>query len=405
MRLVFLTPHFAPDVAPTGAVATRLVAELAERGHEIEVVTALPWYREHRIEAAWRGKLVRFEDTPWGRIARVHPFPVADKQSIFKRALAFGGFSMLAAQIAARGPNVDVVIAMSPPLTLGVSGWFAARRRDAAFVLNVQDIYPDIVTELGLLTNKAIVRGLQATERFLYRRADAVTALSLDQQRNVAGKVPSADVEVIPNFVDLEVIKPARKENSYRKEHGLEGKTVVMYAGNIGFSQALEPVIDSAAALTHDEDVVFVINGQGATRPALQAKAADLPNVRFVDLQPSERLGEVLAAADIHLVPLKRGLSQSSFPSKVYSILAAGRPLIACVDARSALADLIERSGGGVVVPAEDAESLTKEIRNLIRAPSDLQRMGKAGRRFVQTAASPAAVAESYESLFKRIAR
>ncbi|MFN2524879.1 MAG: glycosyltransferase family 4 protein [Actinomycetota bacterium] len=405
MRLVLLTPHFEPDVAPTGALATRLVSELGSRGHEIEVVTALPWYREHRIEPAWQGKIVRYEDKPWGRIARLHPFAVQDKLSVPKRAAAFVGFSLLAARIASRGAPADVVMAMSPPLTLGLSGWIAARRRNAAFVFNVQDIYPDVVVELGVLTSPGLIRGARALETFLYKRADVVTALSDDQQRNIASKASDTPVEVIPNFVDLDLIKPGKKENAYRKQHGLRGKTVVMYAGNVGLSQALDPVIESAAALSHDEDVVFVINGQGASRAALQKKASGLPNVRFVDLQPPELLPEVLAAADVHLVPLKRGLAQASFPSKVYSILAAGRPLIACVDSRSEIAELVERSGSGVVVPPEDAEALSKAIRNLTQSPDEVTRMGRSARRFARSTASPTAVANKYEGLFARLSR
>ena len=166
-------------------------------------------------------------------------------------------------------------------------------------------------------------------------------------------------------------IRPSENENAYRREFGLEGKTVVMYAGNVGLSQSLELVLEAAVALSYEPELVFVINGQGAARSDLEEKARGLGNVRFVDAQPFDRLPEVLAAADIHLVPLKKGLAAASVPSKTYSILAAGRPVIASVDPGSEITKLVERSGAGISVPPEDGEALTKAIRRFLDSPDD----------------------------------
>ena len=409
MRLAVLTPHFAPDVAPTGVVVTRVVEELARRGHRLDVVTALPWYREHRIEPGYEGRLVRHEDTPWGRITRVHPFPAEDKRDILRRAAAFGGFSVLAGIAGLRGgrarERVDGVLALSPPLTLGVGGWAVARRRRAPFVFNVQDVFPDVAVELGVVRSRPLIAAASALERWVYDHADAVTVLSEDLHDNVARKTRDATkVKVVPNFVDTGAIVPSERANAYRREHGLSGKTVVMYAGNVGLSQSLDLVIAAAGALAHEEDLVFVINGSGAARAGLERAAQGLRNVVFVDPQPAERLPEVLAAADVHLVPLKGGLARSSVPSKTYSILAAGRPLIASVDVGSEVARVVERSGAGVAVPPDDAEALTKAVRRFVEAPAEGAAMGAAGRRWIEQWASPARVAEAYEELFAALA-
>ena len=404
MKIVFVVPHFTPDVAPTGALAAKLVEEWAQRGHTIEVVTSFPWYREHRVEAGYEGRLTRLEDTPWGRIVRLHPFPAPDKTNLIRRALSYAGFSLVAAGAGARGGRADIVVAMSPPLTLGITGWAIAKARKAQLVFNVQDIFPDIAVELGAFDNTAVIRVARTLERWCYKRADAVTVLSDDLAANVAGKLGDPEkVHVIPNFVDTVAITPGERENSYRKEFGLSGKTVVMYAGNVGLSQSLEIVIEAAGALSYEEDLVFVINGQGARRAEIEARAAGLDNVVFVDMQPPERLSEVLAAGDLHLVPLKAGLASSSFPSKIYSILAAGRPLITSVDHGSEIARVVERSGAGIATPPEDAEGLTKAIRRLLDSPTDTEEMGRRGRHFVERYVSPAAVAESYEELFREL--
>jgi colanic acid biosynthesis glycosyl transferase WcaI len=411
MNLLVLCPHFAPDLAPTGEVMTQIATELAERGNRLHIVTSLPWYQHHALEPGWEGRAIRHEDTAWGRITRVHPFPT-DKRNIPARALAFGGFTGLSALAAlATRARPDAVLAMSPPLTLGAAGWAVARARRIPFVFNIQDVFPDVAVELGAISDPRVIRFASWLERETYLRADAVTVLSDDLKANVAAKIAgrrgvagsSDKVRVIPNFIDTERIRPGERENAYRREHGLEGKTVVMYAGNVGLSQSLELVLAAAAHLAHDPDVAFVINGGGSARPGLEQAAAGLPNVHFVDMAPKERLAEVVAAADIHVVPLRTGLARSSVPSKLYTILAAGRPVVASVDPGTEVARTVAAAGAGVAVPPDDAERFTKALVSLIEAPVEAREMGAAGRRFVERWASPAGVAAAYEALFAEL--
>ncbi|WP_334142453.1 glycosyltransferase family 4 protein [Rhabdothermincola sp.] len=410
LEVTILCPHFTPDVAPTGEVMTRIAAELVQRGHRLHVVTSLPWYEHHAVEPGWEGQLVRTERADWGRVSRIHPFPT-DKRNIPARAVAFGGFTGFAMAVALGGPRSDVVLAMSPPLTLGLAGWVVSRVHRVPLVFNIQDVFPDVAVELGLLTGRRVIAAARHLERFSYRRSDAVTVLSDDLAENVRAKITqglhgraaarqAAKVHVIPNFVDTSWITPGPKENRYRALNGLEGKRVVMYAGNVGLSQSLELLLDAAAAMVDESGVVFVINGGGAARPELERRAQGLPNVRFVDMQPKDRLPEVLAAADVHVVPLKKGLAWSSVPSKLYSILAAGRPIVASVDPGTEVARTVERAGAGLAVPPGDPESFTKAIRRLLDAPDEAAAMGSSGRRFVESWASPAAVAAAYEQLF-----
>jgi len=136
MDLAVVCPHFAPDTAPTGEVMTRIVLELAGRGHRLDVLTSLPWYAKHRVDPAWSGRMTHTEATEWGRIRRIHPFPT-DKGSVPRRAAGFAAFSMLAAAVGVTGGRVDGVLAMSPPLTLGFTGWLMARARRSPLVFNV----------------------------------------------------------------------------------------------------------------------------------------------------------------------------------------------------------------------------------------------------------------------------
>ena len=407
VNLLVLCPHFSPDVAPTGEVMTAIADGLVERGHRIHVVTSLPWYRHHRVEEEWQGRPWRTETTSWGRITRVHPFPT-DKTNIPARAVAFGGFTGLAATLAASTPaRPDAVLAMSPPLTLGLAGWTVARLRRAPFVFNIQDVFPDVAVELGVLTNRGVIATAAWLERVTYQAADAVTVLSDDLRANVAAKIAGrrrgdpTKVRVIPNFVDTERIRPADPDNAYRREHGLTGKRVVMYAGNVGLSQSLDLVVEAARRLADRDDVVFVINGGGSALAELERSAAGLANLRFVGMQPKERLPEVLAAGDIHLVPLKRGLAKASVPSKLYSVLAAGRPVLASVDEGTEVARSVEQAGAGIAVPPDDPDAFCKALVELLDDDEGARRMGERGRRFVESRASPAAVAARYEDLFR----
>jgi colanic acid biosynthesis glycosyl transferase WcaI len=407
MNLLILCPHYAPDVAPTGEVMTAIVESLAARGHRLHVVTALPWYRQHEVEPGWTGRPWRSEATEWGRITRLHPFPT-DKTNIAARAAGFGGFTGLAT-VAALTTRLrpDAVMVMSPPLPLGVSGWLAAAVRRAPWVFNIQDVFPDVAVEIGAISNRWLIAVASWLERFLYRRSDAVTVLSEDLRDNVAAKLRGRRperVRVIPNFVDTVRIAPSEGETPYRREHGLEGRTVVMYAGNVGMSQSLGLLVEAARRFADTRpDVVFVVNGGGSALGGLLDAAAGLDNVRFVEMQPRERLPEVLASGDVHVIPLKEGLARSSVPSKLYSILAAGRPVVASVDAGTEVARTVEAAGAGIAVAPEDPDAFCAALGRLLDDPSERSAMGASGRRFVEGWVSPAAVGEAYEKLFEEV--
>lgn len=405
--VVVLCPHFAPDTAPTGTVMTRIVEELVNHDHTVHVVTSLPWYRSHAIDPGWEGRLVRRESTPWGSITRVHPFPGHDKANLPRRAAGFLGYSVLAGvqclRVGGWFGRVDAVIAMSPPLTLGLTGWVASRLRRAPLIFNIQDVFPDAAVETGAITNRWVIRAATWLERLSYRAADAVTVLSGDLRDNVVAKIPAAAadrVHVIANFVDTDAIVPLDRLTRYRAELGLGDGPVVLYAGNVGFSQSLELVVAAARALP---DVVVVINGDGAARRALEESAQGVANLRFAGYIDQSRLGELLATGDVHVVPLRAGLGRVSVPSKTYSIMAAGRPVVAAIDAGTAVPVILADSGGGIAVDPDDPEAFVAAVRSLVEDPALGRAMGESGRDWVVREASPAAVGAAYARLIRTL--
>ena len=406
LRLIVLCPHFEPDMAPTGVVMTRIVHELAARGHELHVVTSLPWYRKHQVETGWAGALWRIEKTTWGSISRVQPFAGQTKSNLVRRAVGFILFSYFVGLRAlfAGGfwRRADGVLAMSPPLTLGLIGWHTKLFRGGKLVFNIQDVFPDAAVETGAISNQRVIAAASWLERVSYRRSDSVVLLSDDLANNVQRKLDQKfhkRIRVIPNFVDTQAIVPMSRLTNYRRELGVDESLVVMYAGNVGFSQSLELMIEAARVLPN---VIFVINGEGAARKSLQAKAHALSNVKFGDYQDASRLSEVLATGDLHVVPLRRGLGSVSVPSKTYSILAAGRPICAAIDLDTEVPRILAAANAGVCVEPDNQAVFISAIAAMISDRKSLEEMGASGRKWVEGHASPQSIAQRYEALYMR---
>tara|TARA_Y100000590_G_scaffold178313_1_gene203451 strand:+ start:2922 stop:4151 length:1230 start_codon:yes stop_codon:yes gene_type:complete len=407
MRLLVITPHFEPDTAPTGIIVTSLVSEWVKQGHQIEVVTSLPWYEKHEVKNCWKGRLFRREEKESVAVTRLHPFP-QDKNKLFRRLMGFLAFSFLAgiASLSKRGP-FDAVIAISPPLSLGTVGKAAAVRHRCKLILNLQDIFPDIAVALGKIKSSSLIKVLEKYEKLTYSGCDTITVLSKDLEENVQKKITRKknppQIVVIPNFLISPLIKPQERLTNYREEHQLGEKLVVMYAGNLGNSQSFELITNAARKHEERDDIVYVINGGGVMSSYLKKQAKELRNLVVIDYQPIERLSEVLATADLHLIPLRTGLGDMSVPSKIYSVFASGRPVIASVDPGTEIERIVFESEGGVVVPPDDFDSFILKLEELIENFELLEEMGKKARIWLENCYSSKTVADFYLDLIRRL--
>jgi colanic acid biosynthesis glycosyl transferase WcaI len=271
-------------------------------------------------------------------------------------------------------------------------------------VYNVQDIWPDVAIRAGVLKNEKTIQRLKRMEAYVYRRAAGVAVVSNGFRSNLLEKgVRDEKISVIPNFIDTDFITPQPKLNSFSIKYNIENKFVVLFAGNMGFSQGLESVLDAAKLLKGYSDIEFLMVGNGASRDRAQAylRELELKNVRFLPYQPQEELSTMYGAADVCLIPLRRGFTAESVPSKLLAIMAASRPSIASVDVGSETCNILRRTGSGICVEPENPTALADAILSYYRDPNARMAAGESGRRCVEREFRCSDIADKYLDAMK----
>jgi colanic acid biosynthesis glycosyl transferase WcaI len=406
LRILLLSLYFTPDLGANAVIMTKLAEELTLLGHQVTVVTAFPHYDTNRIWDAYRGKLVQRDGHGDVRVHRAYLYVPRQKGRLLGRVLNYVSFNLLSTIIGLLSGRQDVILSPSPPLTIGLCAYVISRLSRTPYVYNVQDIYPDVAIRLGVLKNPRIIALFKALERFVYNKAAAVSVISEGFRRNLLAKgVPPEKVRVIPNFVDPDFVKPLPRHNRFSREQGLDDRFVVLFAGNVGLSQGLDSVLEAARLLSNEPDILFLIVGNGVAKPGLvkQVEEMGLENVRFLPFQPHEAVPELYAASDMCLVPLRRGITRDSVPSKVYTIMAAGRPLVAAVDEGSDTWQFVQEVGCGLSVPPEEPESLAQAILTLYQDRALGRALGAKGRERVEQDFTSQAAARKYAELLEQV--
>jgi glycosyltransferase involved in cell wall biosynthesis len=253
-------------------------------------------------------------------------------------------------------------------------------------VFYLQDLYPEVALAMGRLRPGPLTALLYAATQFGLRQADRVVVLGEDMRRRVLARgIAPGKIAIVPNWADADAIRPTEGDSPLRQEWGLGDQFAVMYSGNLGLSQNLEQVLEAAREL-REEPVVFLFVGEGAAKATLAQQAASwgLDSVRFLPYQPKDRLGQSLTAADLHLVPLQRGLAGYIVPSKLYGILAAGVPYVAAVEAESEVAAITRAGDCGLVIEPDSGKNLAATIRDCLGRRDELRAMGRRGRQVAE---------------------
>ncbi|WP_204105991.1 MULTISPECIES: glycosyltransferase family 4 protein [Spirulina sp. CCY15215] len=409
MRILLYSYNYYPEPIGIAPLMTELAEGLVKRGHEVRVVTAMPWYPKSEIYEEYRGKIYLTEKINGVIVQRCY-VRSSKKRTFFNRALfefSFMVLSFFQALFAQYNRRPDILILTVPGLPVGIPASILGWIYKCPTILNLQDILPDAAVHVGLLTSKTAIKIFTQLEKYNYRTATNISVISQGFTDNLLGKgVSEEKITLIPNWVDVDFIKPLSKEDNYfRRENELEGKFIVLYSGNIALTQGLETVIDAAEYLQDIANIAVVIVGEERALEKLQEYCLEkqVSNVTLRPFQPRERLPEMLSSADVGLVIQKKNVISFNMPSKIQVLLASGRAIIGSVPNTGTAANAIRNSGGGIVIPPEDPQALADTIRDLYNHPEQVKLLGEASRQHAIANYAFSTALDRYEALFEKL--
>jgi len=406
LHILLVTSAYAPERTGTAPLNTELCEYLAARGHRVSVATSFPHYPEWKVFPAYRGQLWQRETLNGVNIFRSYAY-IPSRRTTMRRILhdtsvgLFGGLRGLAIG------HVDLVLAVSPPLQAGLAGCFLAWLKGAPLLLDLHDLVPDLAIAVKMLRSPLAIKVARLLEKFIYGRSDKILVISERFVPNLTGKgVAKSKICFLPLWVDSELISPGNRNGPFRKAHNIdEAQTVVLYTGNMGAKQNLENLLEAAGRLRTCRDLLFLFVGDGSEKKRLQEYAHEkgLSNVRFLPLvlpQPRELLPEMLAAADVLVLNQSASIVDMVIPSKLFTYMAAGRPIVAAVNESSQATACIRKADSGIAVEAENPAALAEAILQLKEDRELAERLGRQGRLFVEEHSARDRIFNKYEDTF-----
>lgn len=405
MHILLIHQAFASLDEPGGTRHYELARHLVRRGHQVTVIASPISYltgapRNKKIP--WISKQAINDPLLEGRftILRCYTYPALHR-SFIHRTLSFLSFMLSSFFVGMNVRKIDLVWGTSPPIFQGVTAWAIARLKHARFVFEVRDLWPAFAIAVGVLKNNFLIRISELLEKFLYLHADLIMVNSPGFIQHTSQR-GAKHIALIPNGADTSMFHPEQDGASFRHNHNLMNKYVVLYAGAHGLSNDLGIVLETAAILKSQENVTFVLLGDGKDKPKLQkqAYALGLDNLKFVPPVPKEEMSVALAAADACIAILKPlELYKTVYPNKVFDYMAAGRPVILAIE--GVIRDVLEHAKGGVPVPPGNPQEMAQAIRSLADQPEIGKEMGINARRYIEKHFDRVVIADKLEKLFQ----
>ena len=394
-RILFLNRSYWPDSEATGQLLTALCEGLAD-DFDVHVLAGQP--NSTSLAENWEDKSVR-NGVTIHRVAHT-TFP---KSNMALKAVNFVSFVHACRRRVLSLPVPDIVVFETDPFLLPFVASRLKQKAGSKMIGYLQDIYPDVAVALGKVSNNWFIRRIRAGMFSIYHSCNALVVLSSDMLRLLLEDgIADQQVHIIPNWADVDSIYPVDSDNSFTKQHNLQGKFVAMYSGNLGLTQRLEDFVTAASIVADDPAIQFIFIGRGAKKSELQQMVMKLGlnNVMFLYYQPIEQLAHSLSAADLHLVPLNKDLSQCLMPSKLYGILAAGRPYLTTAPAGCELFQITEqREVGFTVFP--DPVKIAEGIRLAKSNPDQLQTMRSNARALAVAECTKQHSIDAFRTLLK----
>jgi colanic acid biosynthesis glycosyl transferase WcaI len=388
VKILYVSQYFPPEMGAPAARAAELSRYWAQEGHDVTVLTGFPNHPTGRVPPEYRAKLRRLvmrERTGGATIVRSWLLPFPNRKA-YGRMLNYGSFCVSAATTGMFLAHPDVIIATSPQLLVGISGWWLAWCKRVPFIFEVRDLWPESLAAVGMGDpNSLFHRGLGKIASFLYRKCDRVVVVTpafkdhlMERWGMLGGKI-----SIVGNGVETDVFAPEPADQGLRKQLGAEGKFVVCYIGTMGMAHGLETLVEAAVRLRDlAPHVLFLLVGEGAEKERIvsSANSRGLTNLRFVGQQPREKIPGYICASDACLVLLKKTeLFKTVIPTKMLEFMSCGRPVIVGVDGEAR--KIIEGAGAGLFIEPENAEELARAISRLAADRALCGSLGSNGRR------------------------
>jgi colanic acid biosynthesis glycosyl transferase WcaI len=391
--------NFAPELTGIGVYATGIADYLSSCGYRVRVHTAFPYYPHWSKRAEDRHKLYRDESLRGMHIRRSYVY-VPQKPSVLRRIFHELSFVCSATLGYIASPRADITLVVAPPLLLGIPIAVCAWLRRSRTIFHVQDLQPDAAVDLGMMRDGLMVRTLFRIEKLTYRLVDAVGGISAAMLERIRAKgIPARKLLLLPNWANDDLVRPLSSQTRFRAAWGLERRFVVLYSGNMGVKQGLPTVLEAAQLLQGNPDIQFVLVGDGGEKRELQARAAELglSNVQFHPLQKKEDLAELLATADVAVVPQRPGVTDIVLPSKISNVMCSARPMVVAAQPGTELYRIVNDAQCGLIVRPGDAAALAHALRSMQERPEALAQMGVNGRNYAADKLAAASILGGFE--------
>ncbi len=388
MRILINGINYSPELTGIGKYTGEMAAWMAKQGYDVSVITAMPYYPEWEVHEKYKGRLWYKETVNDVKIYRC-PFYVPKKVDSKKRIihefsfLWSSSFRWLAALFKKR---YDLVITICPPFHIGISSYIYSIFKKTKLVTHIQDLQIDAAKDLNMLSNQKALNAMFKLEKFLLKKSNYISTLTPGMKERVLNKgIQDNKIIMLPNWVDINFIRPLPKDNSLREKFDIPyNDKVILYSGNMGKKQGLDLLIEVAEEYKNRTDIHFIMVGSGAEKTNLENFAIEkgLTNIKFYPLQPYEDLPALLATADIHLVLQKKEASDLVMPSKLTGILAAGGCAIVTALPGTSLYEDIKRHNMGIVCEPESKQALKEAIDTAIS--QDITQIKKNAREYAE---------------------
>ena len=414
MKILYVSQYFPPEMGAPAARAAELARHWAQSGHDVSVLTGFPNHPTGVVPEEWRSRLRRLtyrEKISGVNIFRTWLWPLPNRKA-HERMRNYASFCLSAALRGLTIPLPDVIIATSPQLLVGLSGWWLSFSRQVPFVFEVRDLWPESLAAVGVGSEDSLLHhALAAIAGFLYRRSNLIVVVTAAFKDHLIRhwRVPAEKIAVVENGVETDLFRPQPHEadQALRRQLGADGKFLASYIGTLGNAHGLETLLDAAAKLQHQNpEVLFLLVGEGAEKERIKslAQARGLANVRFLDQQPREKIPAIISASDSCLVLLKKtDVFKTVIPTKMLEFMSCARPVILGVDGQAR--QIVEEAGAGIAIEPENSEALVRAINQLAANRELRTTLGQKGREHIQQNFSRARTAEKYIHILRRVVK